>query len=173
MYELKDPHTTFASSPEAAHQRPLGLPILAIGGLALLGVPRVVLHDMGLIEEGTFINSLFVFVPVVIWVAVTVLMRLRRPFLTLLVVSVTYGVFLALVHQIFWGAAFPGGTPELGGNLAGLDPMAQSVIVRFFSVITSLVTGALVGVVTGLIAAGLSALLPSGTSGSNSPGTRA
>ncbi|WP_326639701.1 hypothetical protein OG884_33965 [Streptosporangium sp. NBC_01755] len=37
--------------------------MIAIIGLALLAAPRVVLHDLDVIHEGTFVNALFVFVP--------------------------------------------------------------------------------------------------------------
>ncbi|WP_245579879.1 hypothetical protein [Brevibacterium album] len=132
--------------------------VLLVLGLALLGVPRVVLHDLHIIEEGTALNALFVFVPVVVWVAAVLLLRVRRPFLVLLVVGLVYGVLLAAVHQIFWATTFPGGPPQLGGNLAGLAPEVHSLIVRGFSVFSSLVTGTLVGAVCGLVAAGLDAL---------------
>src|SRR5699024_6490245 len=50
--------------------RKLGLPMIGIIALALLAVPRVVLHDLGVITEGTWVNAIFVFVPPLIWIAV-------------------------------------------------------------------------------------------------------
>lgn len=139
--------------------RKLGLPVWGIIGLALLAVPRVVLHDLHIIEEGSFINALFVFVPPLTWIAVAALMRIRRPFVTLLVVGICYGVFLAVGHLLSWGEAFPEGPPQLGGNLADVSSSLQGLILRGFAVVASLVTGTLVGAVCGLVAAGISTVL--------------
>lgn len=117
------------------------------------------LHDLDLIHEGTFVNFLFVFIPPLLWIAVAVLLRIRRPFLTLLAVGAVYGVFVALVHQLLWHQAFPEGSPSLGGNLADVDPVLQEAIMRGFTVVPSVVTGLLVGAVCGLVAAGLEALV--------------
>ncbi|WP_291794674.1 MULTISPECIES: hypothetical protein [Brevibacterium] len=147
-----DPHSA------AAGPRGGGLVLLVLG-LALLGAPRVILHDLHILEEGTALNALFVYVPVLVWVAAVLFLRIRRPFLTLLLVGAVYGVLLAVIHQIFWTTAFPAGAPRLGGNLTELAPAAQNLILRGFAVLSSLVTGTLVGAVCGLVAAGLSALL--------------
>lgn len=120
----------------------------------------MVLHDLGLIHEGTFVNAVLVFIPPLLWIGVAAALRIRRPFLTLLSVGAVYGALLALIHQLFWHQAFPGGTPSLGGNLADLDPVLQEVIMRSFAVVPGIVTGLLVGAVCGLLAAGLCALLP-------------
>lgn len=147
------------SQPRNTPKRKLGLPLWGIFGLALLAAPRVVLHDLHLIEEGTLLNALLVFIPPTIWVGVAVLMHVRRPFLTLLTVGTFYGVVLAAGHLLFWDQAFPDGSPQLGGNLADTDPLIQGLVFRGFTVISSLVTGTLVGAVCGLISAGISAVL--------------
>lgn len=132
--------------------------MVGIIGLALLAVPRVVLHDLHLIEEGTFVNSLFVFIPPVLWMVAVLLLRVSRPFRALASVGVVYGVLLAVAHMLFWEQAFPDGAPRLGGNLSDLAPWLQEMVLRGFGVLSSLITGTLVGAITGLIAAGLSAL---------------
>lgn len=132
---------------------------MALIGLALLAVPRVVLHDLDLITEGTAVNATFVFVPLAIWIAVVLWKRVPHPFLTLLMVGVFYGVFLALGHQLLWDVSFADDPPRLGGNLADLDSGLQTVIIRFFSAISSLFTGVIVGAVTGLIAWAISAVV--------------
>ncbi|NKY98754.1 hypothetical protein [Nocardiopsis alborubida] len=132
--------------------------------LALLAAPRVVLHDLDLIQEGTLVNALFVFVPPLVWVVVAVLTRAPNPFLTLLVVGLLHGVLLALGHQLLWNTAWEGDPPTLGGNLSDLPPAAHAVIVRGFSVASSLLTGAAVGAVTGLAAWGIGKLVPSRSS---------
>ena len=139
----------------SSRRRSLGLPLVALFGLALLGLPRVVLHDLDLVHERTFVNLLLVVVPPVVWIAVVLAKRVPSPFLTLLVVGLCYGVLLALTHQLLWNVAFDE-PPTLGGNLTDLAPGAQTVIIRVFAAISSLFTGVIVGVVTGLIAWGLS-----------------
>ncbi|WP_345215704.1 hypothetical protein [Georgenia halophila] len=152
---------TFSHSPtqtDRSLRRRLGLPLTWLIGLALLALPRVVLHDLGAIEEGTTLNALFVLVPPLVWVAVVLWKRVPNAFLTLLVVGVCYGALLALGHQLMWDATFGGEQPRLGGNLAGTDPEAQSLILRTFAVGSSLVTGTLVGAIAGAVAWVLGAL---------------
>lgn len=142
----------------APARRPLGLSVPAVLGLALLGVPRVILHDLGVLQPGSLANALLVFVPVLLWIGSALLVRVPRPLLTLLVIGAAYGVLLALCHQLLWGASFPGPGPRLGGNLADLPPLAHAVVIRGAAVLSSLVTGVVVGVVCGLVAE-LAALL--------------
>lgn len=151
--------TRTATGPDTSWRDRLGLPVPVLLALSLLGAPRVVLHDLDLIQEGTLVNALFVFGPPVIWVAVAVLRRVPHPLWTLLAIGAGYGVFLALGHQLLWHLSFPE-PPRLGGNLSGLEPGVQAVIVRAFSALSSLFTGLVVGAITGLIAWGLSALRP-------------
>ncbi|MFC7375657.1 hypothetical protein ACFQRD_10310 [Brachybacterium sp. GCM10030268] len=143
---------TASSAPVRTSRGPLGLSILAILGLALLGVPLVILHDLGVLHPGTLANMLLVFVPVIVWIVVAIAARVPRPFLTLLAIGACYGVLLAIGHQIFWGASFPDGGPSLGGNLSDLDPTAQAIVFRLVAVISSLFTGVIVGVLSGLVA---------------------
>lgn len=138
---------------------PLGLPVLGIIGLGALAAPRVVLHDLHIIEEGSFINSLFVFVPLIIWLAVVLGLRVTKPFICLLAVGVVYGVFLAAGHLVFWEQAFPDGAPQLGGNHSEVDSALQGGVMRTAVTFSSLVTGTAVGAVTGLVAKGLRAVM--------------
>lgn len=148
---------------EKQGSRALGLPWIALIGLALLAVPRVVLHDLDVIQEGDFVNLLLVFVPLLVWVVVAVMARVPKPFLTLLVVGGLYGIFLALGHQILWDRSV-GDDVTLGGNLEGrLSPGVEEFVIRTFSVFSSLFTGLLVGAVTGLVAWGAGKLLRSRT----------
>ncbi|GAB2496312.1 hypothetical protein [Nocardiopsis aegyptia] len=130
----------------------LGLSLPVIVGLALLAVPRVVLHDLDVIQEGTLVNLLFVFVPPLVWVAVAVRRRVPNAFVTLLVVGLVYGVFLALGHQLLWNLSWGADAPSLGGNLSDLPPLAETVVIRGFAVVSSLVTGTVVGALSGLVA---------------------
>lgn len=143
-------------SMNRSHRTVLGLSVPLIVALALLAAPRVVLHDLGIIHEGTFVNALFVFVPPAAWIAVAVLRRVPNPFLTLLAVGAVYGVFLLLGHQLLWHLAWEGDPPSLGGNLSDLPPGLQEAIMRGFSGVGSLATGTLVGAASGLVAWGVS-----------------
>ncbi|MFE9243441.1 hypothetical protein [Nocardiopsis sp. NPDC006938] len=141
--------------PAPSRRTGLGLPFPAVVALALLAAPRVVLHDLGVLQEGTLVNALFVFVPPLVWIAVVVWRRVPNPFLTLLVVGVVYGVFLMLGHQLLWTTAWDGDPPTLGGNLSDLPPVAHAVITRGFAAVSSVVTGTLVGAVSGAAAWGV------------------
>ncbi|MER6829166.1 hypothetical protein ABT352_24515 [Streptosporangium sp. NPDC000563] len=155
-------HNTSPRGPLARRRPALGLPLIAVIGLALLAAPRVVLHDLDIIHEGTFVNALFVFVPPIVWIAVVLWKRVPNPFLTLLVVGLFYGVFLAVGHQVLWEAAFGDNPPVLGGNLGDVDPAVQSLILRLFAAVSSVFTGVIVGAITGLAAWGLGKVVPSG-----------
>lgn len=153
-------------SPSPARRSRLGLPLIAIVGLALLAAPRAVLHDLGLVSSQTFVNLLLVVVPVLIWITVVLRAQVPNPFVTLLAIGVCYGIALAAIHQLLWSAAFAA-PPQLGGNLAGLDPAVQAALLRGAAVVSSLFTGAVVGAVCGLVAWGVGALgrrRPVGTS---------
>jgi len=126
-------------------QRALGFSWPALVGLAALAAPRVVLHDLGVIEEGSFVNGLFVFVPLACWIAAVLWRRPPRPFLTTAVLGLIYGVFLAAGHMLFWDTAFEGGPFEDVNS-------SQETALRGQVVVTSLLTGTAVGVITGAVA---------------------
>jgi hypothetical protein len=84
----------------------LGFSWPTLVGLAALAAPRVVLHDLGVVEEGTVVNALLVFVPPACWIAAVMWRRPPRPFLSMLVVGGLYGAFLAAGHQLLWDTAF-------------------------------------------------------------------
>src|SRR5699024_1541017 len=93
--------STSASTSTSLRSR-LGLPLLAIVALALLAAPRVILHDLGIIQEGTAINALFVFLPPLLWLVLVLAARVPNVFLTIFAIGLCYAVFLAVGHQITW-----------------------------------------------------------------------
>jgi hypothetical protein len=119
--------------------------------LALLAVPRVVLHDLGMVTEGSLVNGLLVFVPPACWIAAVVWNQPPRPFRTVVVVGALYGVLLAVTHQVLWDRVIGGAETAAG---------AQEPIMRVAAVFSSVITGTLVGVVAGAVAAGLCRLVP-------------
>ncbi|XVV00897.1 hypothetical protein ACQPW3_26185 [Actinosynnema sp. CA-248983] len=129
-------------------RRSTGVPPAAILGLAALGVPRVVAHDLSLV--GPLVNGLLVFVPIAIWIGYVLWKRVPNPLVTLFAVGLVYGVLLGVTHQVLWAEAFPGGPPRLGGTIEGaLPPTAEALLLRTFAFGSSILTGALMGVATG------------------------
>lgn len=104
----------------AALHRRLGLSSPAITLLAAIAAIRVPLHDLGIVPDGSVVAGLLVFVPLTVWLLVVLLRRVPNPFLALTVVGVAYGVMLAIIHQMLWGAAYHGNPPTLSGNLEGV-----------------------------------------------------
>lgn len=142
------------TTPAPAARPPVvGLPILAVLGLALLAVPRVIFHDLHLVEEKTFVNLLLVFVPLLVWIAVVLWARVERPFTTLLTVGGVYGVFLAIAHQLLWNINLRGTSLDFSAGQAGF---LEEAVARAAVGASSLVTGLVVGTVAGLVALGLS-----------------
>ncbi|SDW50842.1 hypothetical protein SAMN05216215_1003320 [Saccharopolyspora shandongensis] len=128
----------------------LGMPLSAMFGLALLGVPRVIAHDLRLASP--LVNALLVFVPIAVWPAIVLWLRAPNAFRTLLITGVIYGVLLDVVHQLLWTPAFGGAAPGLDGNLAGVPaPSAEGLLLRAFAFLSGLVTGVLVGAGTGMV----------------------
>ncbi|GAB3466287.1 hypothetical protein GCM10027570_55390 [Streptomonospora sediminis] len=143
----------------AGGRRRFGLPWWAIAGLAALGVPRVVAHDLDLV--GPAMNSVLVFLPVAVWISVVLLARTPNPLVALLAVGAVYGVLLGAAHQVLWVQGFAGDPPALGGNLAGaLPPAAESGLLRAAAFASSMATGLLVGAVSGAAAWLISRVLP-------------
>lgn len=137
-------------------RRGLGFPWWLIVALAALAVPRVIAHDLRLVAPGGLVNRPLVFVPPLIWLAVVLWRRAPRPFLTLLLVGVCYGVLLAAAHQVLWSTAVAGSAPQLGGCLAGrLDPATEALLLRAAAAVSGVATGTGVGVLVGLIGAAL------------------
>ena len=133
-------------------RRVLGFSWPVLIAFAALAAPRVVLHDLGILEEGSVVNGLFVLAPPACWVAAVLWKRPPRPFATVVVIGALYGVFLAIGHQVLWDATLGADTASLGGNLSGIGPAVQEGVLRAAAIVSSLVTGILVGVVTAAVA---------------------
>ncbi|HEX6514444.1 MAG TPA: hypothetical protein VF049_02640 [Nocardioidaceae bacterium] len=144
------------TSPRSTTRPRLGLPVPLVVLLALLAVPRVVVHDLGLAGADTGLNAVLVFGPPVVWLAVVLWRRPPNPLLTLAAVGLCYGVLLAAGHQLMWEQAFQDDPPALGGRLRGaLPPVVESATLRGAAVVSSVVTGTLVGALTGAVAWGV------------------
>jgi hypothetical protein len=137
----------------------LGLPAWLIVALGLLAAPRAVLHDLDVVTEGSLVNLLLVFGPLIVWIAVAVRLA-GNPFLALLAAGGVYGICLAAVHNIFWSRAWAGDPPRLGGNLEGrLRPGLEDLLMRGATTLSSLFTGLAVGTVCGVTAWAITRLI--------------
>lgn len=145
--------TSQTSTPRPVRNRPLGLPVIALVGLAALAAPRVILHDLGIVTEDDPLTLLLVFLPIAVWIAVAVATRVPNPFLTLLVVGLFSGAFLAIGHQVLWLEAFDGVPPSIGDGPAG------EIVPRIAAFPSSVFTGTIVGAISGLIAWGIRRVL--------------
>jgi hypothetical protein len=112
------------------------IPLMIV--LGLLAAPRAVLHDLDLIQEGTGLNALLVFVPLLIWVVVAVT-RSPSPVRLLLGAGAVYGICLAVIHNALWN-----------GEATVAEPLAR-VAVTLSGLVTGLVVGAICGGVAWLL----------------------
>lgn len=122
------------------------MPFLALVGLAALGVPRVVLHDLHVIDPMGPLTWFLALGPIAAWIWVAVAKRVPNPFVTVLVIGSLYGAMLVIVHQLLWTQAMQGVLPSLGEG-----PMATT-LPRLAAIPSGLITGALIGAIAGLIA---------------------
>ena len=133
----------------------LGLPLWLVLGLGLLGLPRVVLHDLG-VTLGPLPQAVLAVGPPVVWVLAALVACVPSPVRALVAVGTVHGLVLALTHQLMWDTAYAAGDPTLGGALTGrLDDDAEEVVLRAAATVSSLFTGMVLGLVTGLVAAAL------------------
>jgi hypothetical protein len=135
-------HNETIPAPTQRHSA-LGLPFLALIGLAALGVPRVILHDLHVIDEGDPLTWVLAIGPVAVWVLVAILAKAPKPFLTVLVTGILFGAMLAATHQLLWDNAFGGDLPAVFGS---------TIVPRLAAIPSGLFTGALLGAIGGLIA---------------------
>ena len=127
--------------------------MIAIALLAALTLPRVVAHDLRLIEIDSPAYTVLAVAPLLIWLLVAILRKTQRPFFDFLVLGLVYGLFLGLTHQILWDASWAGNPPHMGGNLAGkFNPLVESLILRAFALGSSIVTGLVFGAAFGIVA---------------------
>ncbi|MDN5854645.1 MAG: hypothetical protein L0K86_17710 [Actinomycetia bacterium] len=119
--------------------------------LAALALPRAIWHDLG--DPATIVNLALTVCPPLVWIAVVLVRRVPNPFVALLVVGLVYGVALGVVHELTWSTVWGDDPPSLGGNLAGALPSGvETLVMRTFACLSSIVTGLLVGAVSGGVA---------------------
>ncbi|MEV4281313.1 hypothetical protein [Actinoplanes xinjiangensis] len=109
------------------------IPLMIV--LGLLAAPRAVLHDLGLVHEGTGLNALLVFVPLLMWVVAAVT-HSSSPVRLLIGAGAVYGICLAVIHNALWN-----------GEATVAEPLARAGMT-----LSSLVTGLTVGAICGGVA---------------------
>jgi hypothetical protein len=117
--------------------------------LAMLGLPRVILHDLHIIDSAHPLSWILSLGPVAVWVAVAVARKVRRPFLTVLAIGVIFGLMLVVTHQLLWEYLYAD-HPEFRGNdgIAGIVP-------RLAVIPGGLFAGAALGALGGLVTWGI------------------
>jgi len=129
--------------PTRSAQRYFGIPLLAMAGLAALVLPRVVLHDLHLIDGGfALVNWPLALLPIAAWIFVTLRARSPHPFVTVLAIGIMSGLLMVVAHQLLWDSAFQGDLPVVGGSTGAP---------RLAAVVSGTVTGAAIGAIGGLI----------------------
>jgi hypothetical protein len=147
-----EPSVGCMDSRTPARHPMLGLPLWGVALLALLAVPRVFVHDLG-VDIGPLGQSVLALGPPALWVYVVLRARVPSPLFTLVTVSAVYGVALAIVHNVLWNSVFGDEPPTLGGNLRrDLTSGVESFVLRFATGVSSLFTGLVVGLLAGLAA---------------------
>ncbi|WP_309102804.1 hypothetical protein [Microbacterium sp.] len=144
-------------NPEPVHipaekRRPLGLSVLSLIALAALGLPRVILHDLHIIDEAHPASWILSLGPVAVWVAVAVVKKVPNPFLTVLTIGLIFAVMLSITHQLLWSYAFA-------------DSETAQSIPRLAQLPGGLFAGLLLGGVGGLVAWGIRAVMKQRTRG--------
>jgi hypothetical protein len=138
---------------EVAVFRAPGLTLVQIILLAVLTLPRVVVHDLRLIAIDAPAYTALAVIPLLVWLLVAIFRKTQRPLLDFVVLGLAYGLLLGLTHQILWDASWGGDSPHIGGNLAGtFSPLTENLILRSFAIASSIVTGLAFGLAFGLLA---------------------
>lgn len=105
--------------------------------LSLLTVPRLVLHDLDVMEDNSLLSGILGTLPYVLWVVVPIARRYRRLFLPVLAAGLLSGVWLLIGHFLLWNIHWAG-HPN--------PPSKASVLIP--SIFVGLGMGAIVGLVT-------------------------
>lgn len=149
VHASKTPASKNINKPRLATDMSLWLLL----GLALLSIPRVVVHDLEAVSFDSLVYKALAIVPLLIYLGVALFRKNKRPLYDFVVMGLLFGFFLALTHQVFWNAAFGDNPPRLGDNLEGqLSPATEEVLMRIATFISSIVTGVVTGLIFGVVA---------------------
>jgi hypothetical protein len=151
---MRKPTTSKSKSTSGSN-----FPLLLVIMLAIIMIPRVVLHDLRVIPLDSVWYKIAAVGPLVAWLGFAVFGRTRRPFYNFLLVGLCFGLLLGVTHQLLWTASWGTNPPHLGGNLAGtMSPIVEELVLRAAAFVSSLGTGLIFGMAFGLIAVAASKL---------------
>jgi len=125
------------------------LPFNIIFILAALAVPRVIIHDLHLADLNSVPYKALATVPYLIWLAVAIGHKSGTPLKDFLMIGGTFGALLAATHQLLWDSAIK--TADIDMSVS-LDPSAEQLVLRTAAIISSLLTGLIIGGFFGCIA---------------------
>lgn len=122
------------------------IPFVILVPLALLGIPRVVVHDLHLVDINSLLYTFLAFLPFLVWSLYAFVFNMADPFRNLFILGLLFGIFLAITHMLTWDASWGGNQPHIGGNLAGkFDPATESLMLKTATVLSSVFTGLFAG----------------------------
>lgn len=132
------------------------LPLWIMLGLVILGLPRTILTDLGVLEaEGSLLYYVVALVPYAVWLSVAVLQRTRTPFRDHVLTGTLYGLSLVLVHELFWNVeSSQGHNPPLGAIefARGFDAPVQGLAIHGFEFAIAMMIGVGSGLVLAVVA---------------------
>jgi hypothetical protein len=130
------------------------LPVWIFLVLALLSAPRIIAHDSNVVDLDSLPYTILVVAPLLVYAAIALALRCWRPFYNFMVLGIFLGLVLAATHQLMWDIAWANDPPTIGGNLMNtFDPAVEELFLRSFAVVSSIITGLVMGALFGLIAA--------------------
>ncbi len=140
-------------------RRPLGTswPWWLLLGLIVLGLPRTVLADLGIVEpESSWVYFVIALTPFAAWFAIAVLRRTATPIRDHLVAGALYGISLIIAHEALWSVGSSLGHQPPAGAVALSEqftsPLREVVLHTYLGGIAMMI-GLGVGVVAAIIAA--------------------
>lgn len=125
------------------------LPLYVIFILAALALPRVIIHDLHLADLSSAPYKALATVPYLIWFLVAILHKSNTPLKDFLMMGAMFGALLALIHQVLWESALK--TADINMSIT-LDPSVEQIVLRTAAIISSLLTGLVIGGFFGCIA---------------------
>lgn len=129
------------------------IPLWVLLLLALISVPRVIVHDLDMMSTDSILYQLMAVIPLAICLGLAILRRNKRPIYDFLVLGLFYGIFLAAVHLALWDVSWGNNPPALGDKLKDvLDPVAEVALFKAAVLHSSIVTGIVLGGIFGLVA---------------------
>jgi hypothetical protein len=126
-------------------------------GLIVLGLPRTVLADLGIVEpESSWVYFVIALTPFAVWFAIAILRRTATPIRDHLVAGVLYGVSLIIAHEALWSVGSSLGHQPPAGAVALSEqftsPLREVVLHTYLGGIAMMI-GLGVGAVAAIIAA--------------------